>query len=85
MIVSVFKPLGEAALIVHVSLDIKPDNILLNLDTSGAKVLEAKLADCGKFRQLMTSSVLQCCSQCIHQAMHKMSVSRLILAAQLTL
>ncbi|KAF2215435.1 hypothetical protein CERZMDRAFT_36105 [Cercospora zeae-maydis SCOH1-5] len=27
--------------------DIKPDNILLNLDPKGARVVEAKLADCG--------------------------------------
>ncbi|WPG97786.1 Hypothetical protein R9X50_00056700 [Acrodontium crateriforme] len=31
--------------IVHT--DIKPNNILLNFDTSGVKVVEAKLADCG--------------------------------------
>lgn len=28
--------------------DIKPDNILLNFDKNGTKVVEAKLADCGK-------------------------------------
>lgn len=31
--------------------DIKPNNILLNFDPSGTRVVEAKLADCGKLKQ----------------------------------
>lgn len=33
--------------------DIKPDNILLNFDAKSSRVVEAKLADCGKLGQLI--------------------------------
>lgn len=65
--------------------DIKTDNILINLDTSGARVVGAKLADCGKSKQPIALMVFQYCSHRIYQVMHEMSVSRPILAVQLTL
>jgi len=33
---------------VYLGKDIKPDNILLNLDADAKAVVNAKLADCGK-------------------------------------
>lgn len=33
--------------------DIKPDNILLNFDAKSSRVVEAKLADCGKLGHLI--------------------------------
>lgn len=65
--------------------DIKPDNILINLDTSGARVVGAKLADYGKSKQPIALIVFQYPSHRIYQVMHEMSVSRPILAVQLTL
>lgn len=38
--------------------DIKPNNILLNFDTSGMRVVEAKLADCGKLKQFRAFIIL---------------------------
>jgi serine/threonine protein kinase len=38
--------------------DIKPDNILLNFDTNGTRVVEAKLADCGKPKRPVASIAL---------------------------
>jgi len=65
--------------------DIKPDNILINLETSGARVVEAKLADCGKPKQLIALMAFQYCLHRIYQVMHAMSVSAPILAVQRTL
>jgi serine/threonine protein kinase len=42
--------------------DIKPDNILLNFDTSSTRVVEAKLADCGKPKQPIASIEPSGCS-----------------------
>lgn len=33
--------------------DIKPDNILLNLEANATRVVEAKLADCGELDQVI--------------------------------
>jgi len=43
--------------------DIKPDNVLLNFDAKGTRIVEAKLADCGGFSRLFTSTAV---SQGLH-------------------
>jgi serine/threonine protein kinase len=64
--------------------DIKPDNILLNLDETGTRVVETKLADCGKPKQLIALMTLEHLSHRICQVMHATSVLRPIFAVQLT-
>ena len=46
--------------------DVKPDNVLLNLDDSRTRVVEAKLADCGKPKRLFALIALRYFSRRIY-------------------
>ncbi|KAK4979606.1 hypothetical protein LTR28_003707 [Elasticomyces elasticus] len=50
--------------------DVKPDNILLNFSNDGARVVDAKLADCGKEPDISTSLAADLCKGFAGDAWH---------------